>query len=80
MTLYGMAKVASIVDVSRPTLYAWIEAGLVKHRHNLDGAPLFTPNELARVAKVAQERRRIRERVVLPGRPLGSRKQKRTRR
>ena len=77
MTLYGVAKVASIVDVSRPTLYSWIDAGIVKHRHTVDDAPAFTPNETARIMRLVQERRRLRERINLRGRPLGAKGRKR---
>lgn len=74
MTLFGVAKVASIVDVSRPTIYSWIEHGLVSHRYTVDGAPAFTPSECTKIARLAEQRRRAREKVRLPGRPLGRRK------
>lgn len=74
MTLFGVAKVASIVDVSRPTIYSWIEHGLVSHQHTVDGAPAFTPSECTKIARLAEQRRRVRDKVRLPGRPLGRRK------
>ena len=69
-TLLTIGKVAEVANVSRPTLYSWIEAGLVTPRYEVEGpnsepTPVFTKQECADVARLAREREEHRTQLRL---------------
>lgn len=68
--LYSLAEVAKAAGVSRQTIYNWLAADppLVRHSHEVGGAPVFTRAELDAAARVAEDRRARTKSLRLGGR------------
>lgn len=69
-TLLTIGKVADEAKVSRPTLYSWIEAGLVAPRFEVVGpksepTPVFTQQECQQVVALAEQREEHRSQLKL---------------
>jgi predicted site-specific integrase-resolvase len=63
MLTYSVPYAASIVGVSRPTLDAWIKAGVVKPTGYHNAKPAFTQRDIWQVRKAVA--RRAAARVAL---------------
>ncbi len=55
-SLLTLGSVADAAGITRPTLYSWIEAGLVTPRFDVEETVVFTPQERDQVKALAKER------------------------
>ena len=59
-TLLPLSAVAEAADVTRQTVYNWLNAGILpRPRFNVAGSPVFTREERDGVIRVAEERRQL---------------------
>jgi len=56
-TLLPPAEVAKRVGIAVPTMYAWIQAGMVRNTFDVLGRPVFTREEVEMVRALAERRR-----------------------
>jgi len=68
-TLLPLSAVAEAAGVTRQTIYNWLGAGVISHRYDVAGSPVFTRDERDRIVQVAKERRALLAEVRLPKRP-----------
>jgi len=74
-TLLPLSAVAEAADVTRQTVYNWLNAGiLARPRFDVAGSPVFTREERDGVVQVAKERRALLAEVRLPKRQSSSEK------
>lgn len=67
-TLLPLSKVAEAADVTRQTVYNWLDAGIISHKYDVDGSPVFTKDERDDVVRIAHDRRELLAGVRLPKR------------
>jgi len=65
-TLYSPQAVAELAGIAPKTMYQWIARGLVKNTFDLQGRPIFTREEAAQIAALAEQRRQVAEAMRLP--------------
>ena len=65
-TLLPVSRVAEIAGIATPTLYSWLERGVVVPTHEAAGRPLFTKEAAQEIAALAEQRRELAEQWRLP--------------
>jgi len=65
-TLFRPGTVAQMAEISRPTLYSWLDAGWVRNSFDAEGTPLFSKEDAELVKALAERRREAEERRKLP--------------
>ena len=60
MSLLPLSHVAEDAGISRQTLYAWLDQGLVTHVFDVAGRPCFTGSERDAVVELAKARESAR--------------------
>ena len=64
--LASVTDAAKELGISRQTLYKWIKAGVVRHRYNVNGTPVFTRWEIGWARTFAERRKAVLRRWRLP--------------
>ena len=64
-TLLPLKAVAEAADVSRQTIYNWLEAGTITHRFDVAGSPVFTEQEANQIMELAKQRVSLRNQLRL---------------
>lgn len=61
-----IGTVAEEAQVTRQTIYTWLDRGLIAARYDVEDTPVFTPAERDAVVKIARARKHYRESLELP--------------
>lgn len=65
LTLHTVSNVAYEAEVTRQTIYTWLNACVITHKYNVDGRPVFTDEERAHIVAFAEKRLQLRSVVRL---------------
>lgn len=60
-TLLTVTRVAEDAKITRQTLYTWVDRGVVTHKYDLEGSPVFTAAERDKVVEIAEQRRELQQ-------------------
>jgi hypothetical protein len=60
-TLLTVTRVADEAKITRQTLYTWLDRGVVTHKYDVEGSPVFTATERDQVVEIAQQRRQLED-------------------